>query len=136
MRRNVFVLRDRARRLRRDQTEAARRLWARLRARQLCGIKFRCQHPIGQFITDFCCLEKGLVIELDGGRHALRAEADEKRSLLLSRLLSRHGYRVLRFWDNDVLDDIEAVLQQIADAAEHPHPNPLPQQGEGETVSS
>jgi very-short-patch-repair endonuclease len=59
--------RDRARRLRRDQTETERRLWTRLRARQFCGAKFRRQHPIGRFVADFCCLEHGLVVELDGG---------------------------------------------------------------------
>ncbi|MGH7405402.1 MAG: endonuclease domain-containing protein [Candidatus Methylomirabilales bacterium] len=115
-------LRERARRLRRDQTEAEHRLWARLRARQLCGVKFRRQHPIGRFIADFCCLERGLVVELDGGQHAAQVEADQKRS----EFLARCGYRVLRFWDNEVMEDMDAVLQQIAEALSDPHPHPLP----------
>lgn len=118
---DASTLRERARRLRRNQTEAERKLWARLRARQL-GTRFRRQHPIGPFIADFCCQEHRLVIELDGGQHATRAEADERRSALLE----RKGYRVLRFWDNEIMEDIEAVLQQIAAVLKNPHPNPLP----------
>jgi len=116
------TLRDHARRLRRDQTEAERRLWARLRDRQLGGAKFRRQHPIGRFITDFCCPEYGLVVELDGGQHATQMEADRRRS----EFLSQQGYRVLRFWDNEVMEDIEAVLEQVAAALKDPHLNPLP----------
>jgi very-short-patch-repair endonuclease len=108
--------------LRRDQTETERRLWARLRARQLCGAKFRRQHPIGRFIADFCCLEYGLVVELDGGQHAMRGEADQRRSVFLG----RRGFRVLRFWDNQVLEDIDAVLEQIVEALRDPRPYPLP----------
>ena len=114
--------RDQARRLRRDQTETERRLWARLRARQLCGAKFRRQHPIGRFIADFCCPEHGLVVELDGGQHAMQAEADQRRSAFLR----RRGFRVLRFWDNQVVEDIDAVLEQIVEALRDPHPYPLP----------
>ena len=115
-------LRDRARRLRHNQTEAEHRLWSRLRARQLCEAKFRRQHPIGPFIADFCCLERRLVIELDGGQHAAQAEADQRRSAFLE----RRGYRVLRFWDNQVMAGIEAVLEQIVAVLSDPHPNPLP----------
>ena len=122
-----LTLRDRARRLRRNQTEAERKLWARLRFRQLGNAKFRRQYPIGPFITDFCCMEHGLVIELDGGQHAEHEEADRRRSAFLA----RRGYRVIRFWDNEVIEDIEAVLQRIMDELESPHPNPLPG-GEGE----
>ena len=77
--------RDQARRLRRDQTETERRLWARLRARQLCGAKFRRQHPIGRFVADFCCLEHGLVVELDGGQHfeSRQMKRDAKRDAFL-----------------------------------------------------
>jgi len=85
----ISPLRDRARRLRRDQTETEQKLWLRLRARQLCGAKFRRQHPIGHFIADFCCVEHGLVVELDGGQHAVHAEADQRRSAFLE----RRGYR-------------------------------------------
>ena len=115
-------LRDRARRLRHNQTEVEQRLWARLRARQLCGAKFRRQHAISYFIADFCCLEHRLVVELDGGQHAMQTEADRRRS----RFLASRGFRVLRFWDNEVMEDIDAVLEQIAEALTDPHPNPLP----------
>ena len=118
----VSRLRDRARQLRRDQTEAEHRLWTRLRARQLCGAKFRRQRPIGHFIADFCCVEYGLVVELDGGHHAEQVEADHRRSAFLE----RSGYRVLRFWDNEVMENIEAVLEQITAVLSDPHPNPLP----------
>jgi very-short-patch-repair endonuclease len=114
--------RDRARRLRHDQTEAERRLWARLRDRRLGDEKFRRQHPIGRYIADFCCPERHLVVELDGGRHASREEADRRRTAFLM----QQGYRVLRFWDHEVMHNIEAVLQRIAEALSDPHPNPLP----------
>jgi very-short-patch-repair endonuclease len=114
--------RDRARRLRRDQTEAERRLWTHLRDRRLNGTKFRRQHSIGPFIADFCCTERGLVVELDGGQHASREEADRRRTAFLM----QRGYRVLRFRDNEVMENIEAVLQRIAEAVSDPHPNPLP----------
>ena len=123
--------RDRARRLRRDQTEAERKLWARLRDRELDGAKFRRQHPIGPFIVDFCSPEHRLIIELDGGQHAIRAEADRKRS----EFLARRGYSVLRFWDNEVFQDVEAVLQQIARVLRNPHPSPLPSRERGSVDS-
>jgi very-short-patch-repair endonuclease len=119
-------LRDRARRLRHGQTEAEYRLWTRLRARQL-EVKFRRQHPIGPFIVDFCCLERRLIIELDGGQHAAQVKADERRSALLE----RKSYRVLRFWDNQVMSETEAVLEQIVSVLKDPHPDPLPRTGEG-----
>jgi very-short-patch-repair endonuclease len=115
-------LRSQARRLRREQTETESKLWVRLRARQLCGAKFRRQHPIGPFIADFCCVERGLVVELDGSQHAVQAEADKRRSAFLT----RRGYRVLRFWDNEVMENIDAVLEQILRALSDPHPCPLP----------
>ena len=117
---------DRARRLRRNQTEAERRLWAHLRFRQLGNAKFRRQHPVGRFITDFCCMERGLVIELDGGQHAAQVEADQRRSVFLA----QQGYRVVRFWDHEVIEDIEAAPQRISEALGSPHPSPLPE-GEG-----
>jgi len=111
-----------ARHLRREQTDAKRTLWWRLRDRQLSGAKFRRQHPVGPFITDFCCPEVKLIIELDGGQHAVQREADAQRTAFLE----AHGYRVLRFWDNEVLANICGVLERIAEALTHPHPNPLP----------
>jgi very-short-patch-repair endonuclease len=123
----ISTLRGRARGLRRDQTEAERRLWARLRHRQLHYVKFRRQHPVGPFITDFCCPEHRLVVELDGGQHVVQADADQARTAYLN----QHGYRVLRFWNHEVMKGMEAVLQQIATALRDPHPAPLPGQGEG-----
>ncbi|MBI2154581.1 MAG: endonuclease domain-containing protein [Candidatus Rokubacteria bacterium] len=127
-------VRYRARTLRRDQTEAERRLWARLRDRQLESTKFRRQQPIGPFIADFCCTERGLVIELDGGQHAVRTDEDRKRT----EFLEGRGYRVLRFWDNEVMENIEGVLFRITEALSPltqpsaPSPYPLPQRGRGQ----
>jgi very-short-patch-repair endonuclease len=90
----------------------------RLRARQLAGLKFRRQQPVGRFIVDFFCLEHGLVVELDGGQHALQTEADERRSAFL---LGR-GYRVLRFWDNEVMENIDGVLQRILGTVDQASP--------------
>jgi very-short-patch-repair endonuclease len=92
--------REHARRLRREQTEAELFLWARLRARQLSGAKFRRQCPIGPFIADFCCLEHRLIIELDEAR---------------GEFLRKEGYEVLRFWNHEVFLETELVLQRIAD---------------------
>jgi very-short-patch-repair endonuclease len=103
--------RERARRLRHEQTEAERFLWARLRARQLSGAKFRRQCPIGPFIADFCCLEHRLIVELDGGQHAFEVKKDEART----DFLKTQGYEVLRFWDPEVFRETELVLQRIAD---------------------
>jgi len=109
-------------RLRRNDTDAERKLWMRLRDRQLNGLKFRRQQPIGRYIVDFFCPEYRLVIELDGGQHADQIQADKRRT----ELLNKAGYRVLRFWDNEVLTSIDAVLERIADAMNPPHPHPLP----------
>ena len=129
---SVFTLKERARQLRREQTDAERKLWVRLRSRQLGGFKFRRQFVIGPFITDFCCFEQRLVVELDGGQHADQIDADRRRSdFLLSR-----GYRVLSFWDNQVMENIDSVLEQILLALDKatsdsvPSPFPLPK-GEG-----
>ena len=104
------MLRDRARQLRRDQTDVEGKLWFRLRARQLSGAKFRRQYPIGAFIADFCCYERGSVIELDGGHHAEHVDADQSRT----DFFVSQGYRVLRFWNNEVMENIDGVLEQIA----------------------
>ena len=107
-----------ARRLRRSQTDAEGKLWSKLRDRQVCHAKFRRQHPIGPFVTDFCYVESALAIELDGGQHGTQAQADQRRSAYLE----RSGYRVLRFWDNEVLMNIEAVLERIFQVLNDPHP--------------
>jgi very-short-patch-repair endonuclease len=98
---------DRARQLRRDATEVERRLWRRLRDRQLAGHKFRRQHAVGPYIADFACPERRLIVELDGGQHDQTADA--RRDADLARL----GYRVIRFWNHEVLQHPEAVLQSI-----------------------
>jgi lysyl-tRNA synthetase class 2 len=97
---------------------------ARLRSRQVGGFKFRRQFVIGPFITDLCCFEQRLIVELDGGQHADQFDADRKRSNFL---VSR-GYRVLRFWDNEVMEHIDAVLERIAEVLADPRmePSPLP----------
>ncbi len=86
--------------------------------------------PIGPYIVDFCCREMKLIVELDGGQHAARADYDAGRTAFLQAL----GYRVLRFWDNDALANTDGVLQRIAEAlrAAGPSPRPSPQRGEGE----
>jgi len=100
-----------ARGLRRRQTEAERVLWVRLRSRQFEGLKFRRQQPIGAYIVDFVSLHKMMVVEVDGGHHGkseTRAK-DKKRT----EWLRGKGYRVLRFWDSEVLTNIEGVLERI-----------------------
>ena len=119
---NRLITRQRARQLRRNQTDAEQRLWAKLRDRQLRGSKFRRQHPVGPFVADFCCPQRKLVVELDGGQHAEEVAADHKRS----RFLEEQGYRVLRFWNHDVLTNTNAVLERIAEVLSDPHPCPLP----------
>jgi very-short-patch-repair endonuclease len=101
-----------ARRLRRDSNQAEQKLWRHLRSRSLGGLKFVRQNPIGPHIVDFVCREKRLVIELDGGQHA---ESD--RDAVRDRWLAEHRYRVLRFWNNEVLENIEGVWDTIFAAA-------------------
>lgn len=113
-----------ARRLRRDQTDPERTLWFRLRDRRLNGMKFRRQMPLKSYVVDFCCESARLVVELDGGQHAIRIDEDAKRTADLESF----GYVVLRFWNNDVLNNIDGVLEIIVATAsqEPPHPSPLP----------
>ena len=120
---------DYARGLRRRQTDAERRLWARLRDRRLQGAKFARQVPIGPYVVDFCCRELKVIVELDGGQHAVQARSDTARAVFLEAL----GYRVLRFWNNDALANTDGVLERIVQAlAARPSPRPSPQMGEGE----
>jgi very-short-patch-repair endonuclease len=113
--------------LRKEATDAERFLWRFLRGKQL-GVKFRRQHPFSNCVLDFVCLERKLVIELDGGQHAETASADNERT----RFLQVAGFRVLRFWNNQVFQETEAVIESImaALAQTHPHPGP-PLEGEG-----
>jgi very-short-patch-repair endonuclease len=97
-----------ARRLRVGQTDAETVLWNRIRNRQIDGHKFVRQEPIVGYICDFVCREKSLVIEVDGGQHS-----ESAGDVVRDRRLTDEGYRVLRFWNNDVLGNIEGVLQKI-----------------------
>jgi very-short-patch-repair endonuclease len=122
-----------ARRLRKSATFAERKLWKYLRSRSLSGFKFVRQEPIGPYVVDFVCREKRLVIEVDGGQHAT-----DPRDVIRDRWLVDHRYRVLRFWNNEVLGNIEGVWETIfaaASAEAPPHPNPLPARGERESPS-
>ena len=107
-----MTLQDNARRLRRDMTEAEARLWYQLRDRRLDGFKFRRQRPIGPYIVDFVCLDRQLIIELDGGQHALQVEADARREAFLQAA----GFRLLRFWNHELLAHEVAVRERIHQA--------------------
>jgi very-short-patch-repair endonuclease len=96
--------------LRRDATDAERRLWAALRARRL-DAKFRRQHPIGRYVVDLACIEARLVVEADGGQHA-----DSASDAVRTRYLERGGWRVIRFWNSGILGNTEGVLLEIAAA--------------------
>ncbi|HKT17726.1 MAG TPA: endonuclease domain-containing protein [Stellaceae bacterium] len=112
-----------------NATDVERKLWRALGESALPW-RFRRQHPIGRFIADFACPARKLVIELDGGQHATQAGADEARS----RELVRHGYQVIRFWNNDVIENIEGVIETIKRALDGPPPHPTlsaPKGGEG-----
>jgi very-short-patch-repair endonuclease len=102
----------RARSLRRRMTDAERRLWSKLRLRQIEGFRFRRQAPVGPYIVDFICLETKLIIEVDGGQHAAEKDKDDERTAWLE----AEGYRVVRFWNNDVLSNTEGVVRMIYSA--------------------
>ena len=114
--------------LRSNMSDAEQALWYLLRCRQISGLKFRRQHPFGDYILDFVCLENKLVIEVDGGQHGQQAGYDENRT----KKLQAAGFRVLRFWNNEVLKEIESIKEKIWLAAQelqsHPPPN-LPLEG-------
>ncbi|MDO9468725.1 MAG: endonuclease domain-containing protein [Thiobacillus sp.] len=128
---------DFARQLRSKQTDAETLLWSRLRAHRLFGLKFRRQQPIGVYIVDFLCPEKKLIVELDGGQHQERADYDSNRDAWLE----SEGYVVLRYWNNEVMENLEGVLEDIgrvagvfAEASPSP-PAPLPSRERGEGIS-
>jgi very-short-patch-repair endonuclease len=100
-----------AKELRREMTAAEKKLWSKLRNRQLAGAVFRKQVPVGPYIADFCCLKARLIVEVDGGQH------DESLSdIARDAWLTRTGYRVLRVWNNEVMGNMEGVLSVIAAA--------------------
>ncbi len=105
----VMDTRARARQLRQQSTDAERKLWSVLRNHQLAGYKSRRQVPIGNYIVDFVCFEKKLVVEVDGGQHRAQAKYDDNRT----QFLQSAGFRVMRFWNNEVLSETDGVLQAI-----------------------
>jgi very-short-patch-repair endonuclease len=110
------------RKLRRNQTEAEGKLWVYIKNRQICGVKFRRQRAIGKYVVDFVSLENKLIIEIDGGQHNEFPNIikDEERT----KYLESQGYQVLRFWNNDVLENIDGVLDnliEILNTGKHPH---------------
>ena len=131
--------RERAKDLRSRMTDAERRLWYRLRAHRLNGCKFKRQVPIGPYVVDFASLERKLIVEVDGGQHAA-SETDRRRDAFLR----GQGYRVIRFWNNDVLRQTDSVLEEIVAAignAAAPLPahfvrHPLPEGERGKNESN
>src|SRR5258708_5492826 len=106
------LARDTARRLRTNQTEAEQKLWSRLRRKQRDGFKFRRQYSIRPFYADFACLNARLIIELDGSQNADQTDRDESRT----EFLRDAAYTVLRFWNHEVIREIDQVVQRVADA--------------------
>ena len=101
-------------------TDAEQALWTRLRQRQVLGHKFRRQHPLGGYIVDFVCLAEKMVVEVDGGQHDENRDYDERRS----HWLEQQGYQVLRFWNHEVLQHLDAVVRAIAAALPPPGLSP------------
>jgi very-short-patch-repair endonuclease len=119
-----------ARELRKNATDCERLLWQQLRAHRLQGFKFKRQQPLGLYIVDFVCFEARLIIEADGGHHAEQAEYDNRRD----DWLRSQGFTVLRFWNNEILTNIEGVLERILEGCQNlnsPSPQPLPRRGGG-----
>jgi len=120
----------RARELRRSPTHIERLLWNRLRFWQIDGFKFRRQQPLGNYIADFVCFERRLIVEIDGGQHAAKKEYDAKRDSWLH----DQGFIVLRFWNSDIVENMEGVLQSILDNLRStPFLSPSPQGGRRRT---
>ena len=112
-----------ARKLRQQSTDAERILWRYLRAHRMAGYKFRRQVIIEPYIVDFVCLKAQLIVEVDGGQHLEQVENDVKRSVFLESL----GYRVVRFWNHEILNDVNSVLERIHNCLiETPSPQPSP----------
>jgi very-short-patch-repair endonuclease len=119
-----------AKALRSHQTEAEQRLWYHLRAHRFMDLKFKRQKPVGHYIVDFVCLEQRLIVEIDGGQHAEQVEYDQRRDAWLR----NQGYTVLRFWNNEVMQQLEGVLERIRLAIAL-SPGPSPTSGRGEQNS-
>jgi very-short-patch-repair endonuclease len=124
----LFKLITTARNLRKRLTDTEQLLWSQLRTRQIEGCKFRRQTPIGKYIVDFICHEHRLIVEVDGGQHSENVNEDKIRDTWLG----EQGYKILRFWNNEVLTNMEGVLEVIRDNCKsHPPLHPLPSR-EGE----
>ena len=119
----------RARALRNNLTDTERSLWSRLKRKQIHGHKFRLQFPVGPYIVDFVCLEARLIIEVDGGQHAEQKQGDEIRD----QWLSSQNFHVLRFWNNEVLSQTDAVIDTIVQALKSTPTPSLPRKGGGRT---
>ncbi|MGB6056258.1 MAG: endonuclease domain-containing protein [Burkholderiaceae bacterium] len=120
---------DHAKELRSHQTDAEQRLWYHLRAHRLMDLKFKRQKPVGPYIVDFICHEIQLVIEVDGGQHQEAAEYDRRRDAWLR----ERGYQVLRFWNNEVMQQTDGVLEAIrvfVEGRRPPSPQPLSRERE------
>ena len=115
-----MIRRQAARKLRQNATDAERALWQQLRAARLGGHKFRRQAPIGRYIVDFVCFEACLIVEVDGGQHVERRQQDAQRTAWLA----SQGFRVLRFWNTEVLGNMEVVKAVIARACAGKPPSP------------
>ena len=102
-------IRQKAKQLRSNSTDAERNLWAHIRNRQLEGWKFRRQLPIDRFIVDFACAELRIIVEIDGGQHAEQVIYDLNRT----KILQSKGYQVVRYWNNEVLGNIEGVIEAL-----------------------
>ncbi|GAA0765821.1 very-short-patch-repair endonuclease [Erythromicrobium ramosum] len=122
-RRNLLPL---AKRMRREPTEAEAKLWSMLRGQRLAGMKFKRQEQVGDYIVDFVCFGARLIVEADGSQHA-----ENDKDAVRDAWLTEQGFRVLRFWNNDILGNPEGVACVILDAAQPPLPNPSPARGEG-----
>ena len=118
---------ERARGLRSTMTDAEERLWMRLRRNQIAGRRFRRQVPIGPYVVDFACRKARVVLEVDGSQHAAASIEDDRRTAWLA----SRGYRVLRFWDNQVLTETDEVLESIRAALARAPTLPSPASGEG-----
>lgn len=112
----------RARNLRNNQTDAEKKLWHRLRRKSLGGVQFRRQAPIGKYIVDFACYDPHIVIELDGGQHANQQAYDGKRDAWLR----TQGFLVLRFWNHEVIANVDGVIEVIVESLNRLRVSPLP----------
>ncbi|WP_301749455.1 endonuclease domain-containing protein [uncultured Erythrobacter sp.] len=112
--------------MRREPTETEAKLWSMLRGQRLGGMKFKRQEQVGDYIVDFVCFGARLIVEADGSQHS-----ENSRDAVRDAWLTEQGFRVLRFWNNDILGNPEGVARVILDAAQPPLPNPSPARGEG-----